>query len=184
MQRVIYSVFNCNGRRFPARWFHIATACPPIILAHFVERATYIGQLELLAAVLPYTSLPELLRGRRVIHWIDNTSALAGLIKGYSSKPDSAFIIHAFHALNVGLRCRVWFEWVASKANIADLPSRGELADLRRRGSIELEPVWPAMDSWESASEEWVATGLGSAVGRHRPAPAGESVRRVRRRKR
>jgi hypothetical protein len=42
---------------------------------------TYIGQLELLAAVVPYVSLAERLRGRRVIHWMDNTRSIAALIR-------------------------------------------------------------------------------------------------------
>ena len=32
------------------------------------------------------------------------------------------------------LRARVWYEYVASKANIADLPSRGDFALLRVLG--------------------------------------------------
>ena len=38
-----------------------------------------------------------------MIHWIDNTSALAGLIRGYAGSIDSARIVHAFHALNVAM---------------------------------------------------------------------------------
>ena len=38
---------------------------------------------------------------------------------------NSARIVHAFHAPNAGLRTDVWFEYVASKANIADLPHLG-----------------------------------------------------------
>jgi len=53
-------------------------------------KSQYIGQLELLAAITPYTSLGEELRGRRVIHWIDNKSAIAALVKGYSAAPDAA----------------------------------------------------------------------------------------------
>ena len=61
-----------------------------------------------------------------LIHWIDNTAALAGIAKGYSSKLDSARIIHAFHSLGVVLQAEVYFEYVASEANVADLPSRGD----------------------------------------------------------
>ena len=41
-----------------------------------MRRKQYIGQLELLATIGVYYSIPEL-RGRRVVHWIDNTSAIA-----------------------------------------------------------------------------------------------------------
>ena len=91
----------------------------------FMRKEQYIGQLELLAATACYYSLPDIFRGREVIHFVDNTSAIAALIKGYSGAPDSSRIVHAFHSLNAGLRTNVWFQYVASKANVADLPSRG-----------------------------------------------------------
>ena len=46
-------------------------------------RKTYIGQLEIMFGVSPYLSLPEVFEGRDVIHFIDNTSACAALVKGY-----------------------------------------------------------------------------------------------------
>ena len=39
--------------------------------------APLVGQLEVLAAVAAYTSRPEQLKGRDVIHFIDNTPALS-----------------------------------------------------------------------------------------------------------
>ena len=48
----------------------------------------YIGQLELLAAVVAYTTFADELRGAHVIHWIDNESAVYSLVKGYSRAPD------------------------------------------------------------------------------------------------
>jgi hypothetical protein len=62
----------------------------------------------------------DLLEGADVIHFIDNTSALYGLAKGYSPQGDSSVLIRAFHALNIARAANVWFAWVASKANIAD----------------------------------------------------------------
>ena len=49
-----------------------------------MRRRQQIGQVELVGAVAPYLSLPSELAGRRVIHFIDNTSALAALVKGTS----------------------------------------------------------------------------------------------------
>ena len=72
-----------------------------------------------------YTSLPLVLAGRQVIHFIDNTSAIAGLVKGYSRAIHSGRTVNAFHALNAGLRADTFVEYVRTKANIADLPSRG-----------------------------------------------------------
>ena len=65
-----------------------------------------------------------------VIHFIDNTSALYGLVKGYSSTPDHLAIIRAFHLGNLHTRANVWFNYVASKANVADRPSRGAITEM------------------------------------------------------
>ena len=51
--------------------------------------------------------------------------------------------MHAFAAFNLGLGASSWFEWVPSKANIADLPSRGDFELLERLGSRERELKLP-----------------------------------------
>ena len=89
-------------------------------------KKTYIGQLEALAAAAVLETLPEsLLRDRSAIMWVDNLGAKYGLQKGYSKVPDSGRIINAFKLKQAALRMRVWFEYVPSEQNIADLPSRG-----------------------------------------------------------
>ena len=109
------------------------------------------GQLEVLAAVAAYTSRPEQLKGRDVIHFIDNTGAIFGIAKGYSADLDSARLISVFHTLNAALGANVWFEYVASAANIADLPSRGELELLLspQYGARPFDVVWPPTEAWE-----------------------------------
>ena len=94
-----------------------------------LSRQQQIGQVEILGALCPYLSMPELLAGRDVIHWIDNTSAQAALTKGYSGVPDSARLVHLFHAWNCAAGARVWFEYIPSKSNPADEPSRIDLSD-------------------------------------------------------
>ena len=74
--------------------------------------------------------MPDLFKGREAIHWIDNTSAISCLLHGYSGKVDSALLVNAFHLFNAGLRVRIHFEYVESKANVADLPSRQEFTYL------------------------------------------------------
>eukprot|EP00966_Prymnesium_polylepis_P044966 1041778-Prymnesium_polylepis.1 len=64
------------------------------------------------ALVLPPCLLDLSEPGRRVIHFIDNTSAIAAMAKGYSNMPDSARLVHTFHASQAGARCDVWFEYV------------------------------------------------------------------------
>ena len=128
---------------------------PQDVMARFVQKAQYIGQLELLAAVLVYYSVPEL-KGSSPIHWIDNTSAIAALIKGYSGAPDSARLLHAFKAFAFGFGVDPWFQWVPSKANIADMPSRHDVSLLEELGATRRDVVFPPFPAWNSKALEWV----------------------------
>ena len=132
-----------NGQ--PERVLHASDAVPASFLNRFFApgKRQYIGQLELLAAIAAYSTFPEVLAGEQVIHFVDNTSAVAALVKGYSRAPDSVTLVHLFAALRLHLRMDVWVQWVPSKANIADLPSRGEFAMLRGMGSVSRAMVFP-----------------------------------------
>jgi hypothetical protein len=133
-------------------------------------RRTYIGQLEIAWAVSPYMSIPDLLAGRRVIHFIDNTSALAALVKGYASAIDSGLLVNAFHAFNAGLGAHAYFEYVRSKANVADYPSRFEFAllvlalDQAGLSGIPWSTViarLPSVKDWSDYSPQaWLEEGL------------------------
>ena len=122
----------------------------------FVRRKQQIGQLEILGGVVPYMSVPGLLRGRDVLHWIDNTSAKAAMVHGYSGAPDSARLVHLLQAWNIGLRARTWYEYVRSKANPGDEPSRvmalaQEQWQVLRQPDISSKPVpvrFPQVDDW------------------------------------
>ena len=61
-----------------------------------------------MAAVDVYTSIPDELRSRDAIHWIDNTGALAVgravLAKAYSTEIDIAKLLHAFELANLNIR--------------------------------------------------------------------------------
>ena len=107
-------------------WCHGGAATVPAdLMAALLHRKQQIGQVEIIGGMCAYLSLPaSWIAGREVIHWIDNTSACATMCKGYSGVPDSARLVHAFHALCLGLQVRVWFEYVPTGANPGDEPSR------------------------------------------------------------
>ena len=91
----------------------------------------------------------DLCRDRQVIHWIDNTSAISCLIHGYSGKADSALLVNAFNLFNAGLKSRIHYEYVESKANVADLPSRQEFEFLRLSLCSRAVPMHiPDASSW------------------------------------
>ena len=95
--------------------------------------------------------------GRSVIHFIDNTSVIAALAKGYSNMPDSARLVHTFHAWQAGAMCDIWFEYVPTKANPADEPSRvpslwqGEFAPAPLVASRPRSVVFPPLTSVDNA---------------------------------
>ena len=121
-------------------------------MALLAKREQYVGQLEVMAGVAAFTSRPEQFRGRDVILFIDNTGALFGLAKGYSGDDDSARMIHAFHSVLAAIDCNVWLEYVQSGANIADQPSRGDVALLLSLGSIAFDMQLPPVGG------DWSAT--------------------------
>ena len=118
------------------------------------------------------------------MHWIDNTSAIVALCKGYSAAPDSARILQACAVLRLNLDCPIWFQWVPSKANIADLPSRREYGLLRELGSVEVALVLPPFERWDTPFARWtpiVAEGESSDARRQRGSIAvGNLVARAR----
>ena len=84
-----------------------------------------------------------------MVCYIDNTAALCSYAKAASSDVDSARMVHEFHALCHMLCARVWFSWVPSKSNIADLPSRNEFSLLQELGSDAFAAVIPRFGaSW------------------------------------
>ena len=159
-----------GGAATPKGEWYVASYHPPReMLAAWRTRQQYVGQLELLAAIAVYYSLADVLRGRKVVHYIDNSGAMAILVKDYSSDIDSAQLVNTFYALTSALEVDVWFDYVKSAANIADWPSRGQVAfayevnasriegdrlkfpKLGEWGSVELALAWAGIPS-ESAS--------------------------------
>ena len=105
-----------------------------------------------------YFSLPKAaLRDREVIHFVDNTSALAGLLKGGSPKRDSARMLAMLHLHLTAMRTSLWWEYVPSKANIADGPSRGDFSTV-----AYFEAKW--MDTF-TITREWYTQPLTNFLG-------------------
>ena len=106
------------------RFFYAHAAVPAWMQNKWVASMQKIGQAEILAAILPYLSLPAyVFRRRNVIHFVDNTSAINAILNGYSKAPDSAWMVNIFHTANARIQANTWWEHVDSKANCADMPS-------------------------------------------------------------
>jgi hypothetical protein len=169
-----------DGIFHAAKWYYAEANCPSDFIENFcLRREQRIGELELLAAVCAYLTFAAQLRGRHVTHWIDNTGALAALIKGYARAADLAKIVHAFAATNLALQCWCWFEYVRSAANISDGPSRGDFTLCEELGATKVDLVIPPPEWWDAptsifhaatiAADRHASSGLSK---RHRPAPS------------
>ena len=99
---------------------------PAAIMAWMRQRGQQINQLEQLAAACARLTFPGAMAGRRVLHFIDNTSALSASVHGYAGAADMAAFVNALHLSDALMGVDPWYEWVPSKANISDLPSRSE----------------------------------------------------------
>ena len=105
---------------------------------------TFITPLEALALQGAYLCrgehpLADVLRDKMVIHCADNKAANAGAVKAFSGSRDLAAITRetrwAWHELGID----PWVEFVASKANLADWPSRGLFMWLKEHGGVRVE---------------------------------------------
>ena len=83
-------------------------------------------------------------------------------VHGYSGKPDLATMVNAFYLQLTGLRSAVYFEYVPSKANIADLPSRDAWRELRlalagypRHPTDTGTLLVPDLDAWRGPLVRW-----------------------------
>ena len=99
---------------------------PRWLLEWLRPRGQQINHLEAVAAACARLTFPDMLRGRRVLHFIDNTVALSKTVHGYANEPDMAAATSVLHLCDAMLGVDSWFEWVPSHANISDLPSRDQ----------------------------------------------------------
>ena len=107
------------------------------LVAKWLPRSNYMGQLELLAAPLAICTWSSILKENQILHFIDNDSAAANLVKGYSPLHDSAAIVGDYWLLAAQHKMSIYIDRVASKANISDGPSRNDFSLLQ-----SLKAIW------------------------------------------
>jgi hypothetical protein len=115
---------------------------PEHVVQSWLPKQQQIGQAEAFAPLVALCAWPELFRDICLLHFVDNTSALACFLKGYSSKQDTAAIVGIMHLWLCHLRCCAWWEHVPSHLNCSD--------GLSREGTTH---NWTAEQPWDLVSE-------------------------------
>ena len=91
-----------------------------------MRKALCVVWAETLAIIVAYWTLGWRLRSRPIVHWCDNTGALATVIGGGATFPGASVLTCALHMALLTLQCSVHFEYVNSEANPADWPTRDD----------------------------------------------------------
>ena len=134
-------MFLENQRR---AWAGIA---PGTFISDLGTRETQIIALELLAICITAHWAQEELKGAAAILFVDNLSVACMIAKGCTRMPDLQPTVTALLVFLRHLQCRWWVEYVPSKANPADEPSRTARSSFAKCEKVEA-PLWatPFMD--------------------------------------
>ena len=115
----------------------------------------------MLAVFLAFKFYPEQLRGHTIVSFVDNMGVIHAVVNGASKAIDLAAFVQALHGRIVHLQVTVWWDYVASKSNIADGGSRdGATCEMSRKAGISLRevslPFLPQSFPY-TPSQEWSA---------------------------
>ena len=132
----------------PSSQLFTYTSCevPQTVVDTWLPKKSHMGQLELLAAVLALDTWQRRLAEASVLLFIDNDSAAANLVKGYSAKSDSAAIVGQFWLLAAHLQLSVYIDRVESKSNPSDGPSRLDFQFMHEMGASWTDPSTGQLD--------------------------------------
>ena len=129
------------------RWY-LSSRVPERIWERLKKRKTQINVLELLAWWTAIHTWKGRLQGQRVVSMIDNTCAMHMAIKGASKCEDANEILHDCWLTLARGGVDMQIEYVNTKDNGADGPSRGDskLATLLEAEHTECDwPEWPCI---------------------------------------
>jgi hypothetical protein len=117
---------------FPATTFSSSDTCPSWLLNHVTTRSgpstdgrqNIINPVELIGSLTALWTYRDLVRGRRVLLFQDNSTAFTAAITGYSDSDIVREIAGLFHLSAAALNVSLWIEHVQTEAMLADIPSR------------------------------------------------------------
>ena len=141
--------------------YYTSAPVPPATVARWLPKQSYMGQLELLAAPFGLETWHSLIRGRPLLLFIDNDSAAANLVKGYSPRLDSCAIVGHFWLLAARYQTMIYIDRVESKSNLADDPSRQSNTLLLQLGALWTDPAINSLNAPSTDPALWFGTPFG-----------------------
>ena len=126
---------------------HTFWKVPEEMISKWLPKQSYMGQLELLAAPVALATWSNKLQGKRLIHFVDNDSASACLVKGYSPLVDSCALVGEYWLLACNFSIDPYIERVESKSNLSDGASRLDFDLLTKLKSKFCSPDTSILDS-------------------------------------
>ena len=114
---------------------------PEDILKKWIEKDTMINQVEACAGVVAFDTWPHLLRDCELIHFIDSNTSLSSIVNGWSRHSDTCKIVGTYWKKACLLKCFPWLERVESHSNVADGPTKDNLALVQALDAREATPV-------------------------------------------
>ena len=94
------------------------------MIAKWKPRTQQIFPAESLAVPLVLYLHGELLANREVIWFIDNEAVTAAAIHGTNSRREVSEVLDVAVIAHTHFSARIWFEWIDSRSNPSDDPSR------------------------------------------------------------
>ena len=138
---------------------------PSEFLNRWDPRESYMGQLELLAALFGLQLIPSVVHSRQLLIFIDNDSAASNLVRGYSKISDSSTIVGQFWLTAASLNADVYCDRVSSKSNLADAPSRLDDTLLCHMGATWTGPAFDPQSSPSVTPASWFGAATKQAGG-------------------
>ena len=130
----------------------------PAWLSDFIrpqQESSAICPAELIAFIIGLLTFADKCHDRRVLAWSDNMAAFSCMVHGFSSSKAMSDASNIFHLTRAALQTDMWTEWVASDANISDIPSRNQGRGhkdeeaFRQLGLTFVPAQCPSFDEWQ-----------------------------------
>ena len=101
-----------------------------------------ICQAEIFPVLVSKMTWSSIIRGRSILWFIDNNSALSALIREYSPVLENYSLLKMNARCDVQLQCLNWYSRVPSKSNISDDASRLQFDTLKQLGFQRCNPIY------------------------------------------